>query len=169
MTGDPPLREAILQIIRTNPGIHFREIQRKSGAAIGQVEYHLYQLERSERVHYRIDGKVKRYFTSEGTGLKQRKIIYYLRNPVSRDLIYVALQKGGVDSNYVSRGRKSLQEKKKALILEMLEEGILRENEGEHFLYLLNDPGMVTDTLRKFRESFLDTLTENIISMLDRS
>ena len=169
MPGDPPLREAILQIIQANPGIHFREIQRKSGAAIGQVEYHLYQLERSERIHYRVDGKVKRYFTSEGTGLKQRKVIYYLRNPFSRELMYCALQKGGIDSKFVSRGRKSLQEKRKAIIQEMLDEGILRESNDESFLYYLNDPDLVTDTLRKFRESFLDTLTENIISMLERS
>ncbi len=169
MPGDPPLREAILQIIQTNPGIHFREIQRKSGAAIGQVEYHLYQLERSERIHYRIDGKVRRYFTSEGTGLKQRKIIYYLRNPVSRELIYTALQRGGIDSKFVARGRKSLQEKKMAIIKEMQQEGILMVSDTESFAYRLNDPGMVTETLRKFRESFLDTLTENIISMLDRS
>ncbi|MEM0157273.1 MAG: winged helix-turn-helix transcriptional regulator [Thermoplasmataceae archaeon] len=169
MPGDPPLRETILQIIQANPGIHFREIQRKSGAAIGQVEYHLYQLERSERIHYRIDGNVKRYFTSVGTGLKQRKLIYYLRNPVSRELIYAALQKGGIDRPCIDRGRKSLQEKKKNIIHDMLNEGILQECSSETFLYCLNDPEMVTETLNKFRESFLDTLTENIISMLDRS
>ncbi len=169
MTEDPPLRDAILQIIQANPGIHFREIQRKSGAAVGQVEYHLYQLEKSERIHYRMDGKVKRYFTTAGTGLKQRRIIYYLRNPVSRELIYTALQKGGIDRACTERGRRSLQEKKNGIIQEMLEEGILEECAGEDFIYCLNDPGMVTDTLNKFRESFLDTLTENIISMLDRS
>lgn len=170
MGEEPPLRDAILKVITANPGIHFREIQRRTGAAVGQVEYHLYQLEKMEKIHSREDGKIRRYFTTDGTGMKQRRIIYFLRNPVGRDIIYLMIQKGRVSENIILKGRKSLRSIKENIISDMLKEGIIKKtDEGGEVSYELSDQEMVKSTIMQFRESFLDTLTSNIISILDSS
>lgn len=170
MNEEVPLRDVILDVIRSNPGIHFREIQRRTGAAVGQVEYHLYQLEKLEKIHSREDGKTKRYFTSEGTGLLQRRIIFFLRNPAGRDMIFLLLQKGRVPEDSLVRGRKPVKERKMALLEDMIRENVLRLSvESETRYYELSDVSIVRQTLKTFRESFLDTLTSNIISILDSS
>ena len=168
MAETASLRDKILAVIRDNPGIHFREIQRRTGAAVGQTEYHLYQLERMEKIHIRGDGKMKRYFVVEGTGFMQRKIIYYLRNPISREIMYASLQHGRVPVSSLERGRKSLVEKKRKIIIELTLENVIerfREN-GEDYVGIV-DSSAVKEILVKFRQSFLDTLTANMLSMLE--
>ncbi len=170
MAEELSLRDVILDVIRSNPGIHFREIQRRTGAAVGQIEYHLYQLERLEKIHSREDGKIRRYFTSEGTGLIQRRVIFFLRNPAGREIILLLLQKGKLPEGSLTKGRKPVRERKFQLLDDMVRENVLRSSvESGIRYYELTDPSSIKQTLNAFRESFLDMLTSNIISILDSS
>jgi len=41
-------RKRLIALIRDQPGIHFRELHRQSGLAMGELEYHLGILEKME-------------------------------------------------------------------------------------------------------------------------
>lgn len=162
------LRDYIEKVISDNPGIHFREIQRKSGAAIGQLEYHLYQLEKMEKVSIKKDGKLKRYFLIEDTGFNDRKILYFLRNGVSRDIIMYLLENDSAKAESFMTGRRSRKEQTKEIIADMINQGILhtQSNGGEKIIFI-NEPDKVKAILKRFRESFLDSLSSNILSLLE--
>lgn len=168
MHGRGSLRDFIEEIISTNPGIHFREIQRKSGAAVGQVEYHLYQLEKLEKISIRKDGKLNRYFLLDSTGFNERKILYFLRNNFARDIIFYLLENEKAELSTFLTGRKSRQEKYRRLITDMLDQGVLHSGSRSSttFLYL-TDPEKTKEILNRFRGSFLDSLSNNILSLLD--
>ncbi|WP_075057464.1 winged helix-turn-helix transcriptional regulator [Thermogymnomonas acidicola] len=69
MRTDSSVREDISEAIRKNPGIHFRELQRMLGLAVGQLEYHLYRLEvEGGRIFSRQDGRYRRYFPGGDEG-----------------------------------------------------------------------------------------------------
>jgi predicted transcriptional regulator len=60
-------KEAIYHLIETNPGMYFREIQRKSGLLKGTFEYHMKNLEQEGRVNsIKNKGKVH-YFANNST------------------------------------------------------------------------------------------------------
>lgn len=162
------LRDFIEQIISENPGIHFREIQRKSGAAVGQVEYHIYQLERMEKISIKKDGKLKRYFLLDNTGFNDRKILYFLRNKFARDIIYYLLENESAELPMFLTGRKSRQQNIRQVISDMITQGVLHSESKSSTNYLfLTDPENTMLILKKFRESFLDTMGSNIMSMLE--
>ncbi len=168
MVEQGSLRDYIEQIISENPGIHFREIQRKSGAAVGQVEYHLYQLEKMEKISIRKDGKLKRYFLLDNTGFSERKIIYFLRNRYAKDVIFYLLEHDNVELSYFLTGRKGRQENMRQIISDMIEQEVLHSESRSSSSHLfLSDPDKTKLVLKRFRESFLDSMSTNIMSMLD--
>ena len=162
------LRDTIFQVIADNPGIHFREIQRKSGSAVGQLEYHIYQLEKQEKISIKQDGKLKRYFVVTGTGFSERKLIYYLRNGITREIVYDLLSGDSVLADRFVKGRRAKQAKIREAIAELIHEGIVesRVDHGNQILFL-RDPAAIKAILNRFRESFLDSLTSNVLSLLD--
>ncbi len=168
MHNQGSIRDLIEQIISENPGIHFREIQRKSGAAVGQVEYHLYQLERMEKISIKKDGKLKRYFLLNNTGFNDRKILYFLRNKFARNIIFYLLENESAELSLFLSGRKSKQENTRQVISDMINQGIIHSESKSITNYLfLTDPENTKLILKKFRESFLDSMSSNIMSMLD--
>lgn len=168
MPNQGSLRDFIEQIISENPGIHFREIQRKSGAAVGQVEYHIYQLEKMEKISIRKDGKLKRYFLLNNTGFNERKTIYFLRNKVARDIIFYLLENENAELSVFLSGRKSKQTNVRQVISDMIDQGVLHSESKSSSSYLfLADPDNTKLILKKFRESFLDSLSSNIMSLLE--
>ena len=168
MTERESLRNEIEKVISENPGIHFREIQRRSGAAIGQLEYHLYQLEKMDKISIKKDGKLKRYFLIEDTGFNERKLLYFLRNSISKDILFHLMENEYSPVDQFINGRRSRREKVQILIGEMVEQGILHlQPDGGRDIIFLNDPEKVKRVLKRFRESFLDSMSSNILSLLD--
>ena len=163
-----PAREKLLQIISENPGIHFREIQRISGMAVGQTEYHLYQLERTDRVVIREDGKTRRYFLTDQGNLKEKKIVLCLRNGYSAAVIHDLVKKNEVPLSQWEKGRKSRREKVMNTIKEMESDGIIamKIKDEETLIYLV-DRESIMKVLRKYRKGFVQTLEENLLSLLD--
>lgn len=168
MTEPTSTRESIFNLIENNPGIHFREIQRKSGLAVGQVEYHLYQLEKEQKIVTREDGKVKRYFCIRNSSYSERQLIFYLRSSNSREVLQKLAHNEMLPLQALTRVRKSKIEKRKIAIERMVKDGILEyvDIRGVENLRI-KDLSTVLEVARRYRESFLDTLSDNFISMLD--
>lgn len=160
-------RELILNTIEKNPGLHFRELQRRSGTATGQLEYHLYQLERDNRIVSKQDGKLKRFFSNEQGTSYERNLLFHMRNRDSAKLISTLLQKDRTLGELAGRSenrRKLLEEKIR--ILEHDE--IIQTFEDENNITLrIENRKKVLEILRNYRESFLDSMAINLLSLLE--
>lgn len=162
MTPNQDIREELLSTINENPGLHFRELQRRSGMATGQLEYHLYQLEREQRVFKRKDGKMIRYFSNESGNELERIIVYYLRNRVSREILLSCLStKGEIKGRQYEKWQK--REETREMIKRLSTDGIIKELGSA---IKLDDPPTVLRIMDKFRSSFLDTMASALISLL---
>ncbi len=168
MSERESLRTEIEKVISEHPGIHFREIQRRSGSAVGQLEYHLYQLEKMDKISIRKDGKLKRYFLIEDTGYNERRLLFFLRNNISRDVLYHLMENEYAPMDLFMTGRRSKREKTREIINDMADQGIIHlQTEQKKVVLFLNDSDKVKEALNRFRESFLDTMSSNILSLLD--
>jgi predicted transcriptional regulator len=148
-------------MIRDNPGIHFRAIQRESGLAIGQVEYHLYKLEKDEEITVRKDGKFKRYFPySTGESLK-KSLGFHLRNKTGRTIIFLLMNRGSVSEGKLKeRVGENWEESVKLL----MDENIVTKDGN---LYRLKDPEKIRDFIKRSRKSFLEELADSLIDLFD--
>lgn len=148
-------------MIRDNPGIHFRAIQRESGLAIGQVEYHLYKLEKDEEITVRKDGKFKRYFPySTGESLK-KSLGFHLRNKTGRMIIFLLMNRGSVSEGKLKeRVGENWEESVKLL----MDENLVTKDGN---LYRLKDPEKIRDFIKRSRKSFLEELADSLIDLFD--
>ncbi len=155
-------RELLLKLIRENPGLHFREIQRRTVSAVGKLDYNLYQLEREGLISSRRDGKVLRFFSSDQDSAQDRMLAFHLRNWQSRDLLIRAADSGdaGLRIPGNSKYRKNVER--------MAEDGILQVSDrGDTLIISVTDRDDLLKFLKKYGDSFIDSIASSIYRLLD--
>ncbi len=141
----PANRSIIKETIEQSPGITLREIQRKTGLAIGVIQYHLGRLETAEIEAFML-GRCKHFFLRQCQfSLKEKMWFSVLRNKNVRTILQflesktkVCIQKDIVNFTGISKVMVSYYVKK----LEQF--GIIRRRHhqlkiAEDYLYLIND------------------------------
>lgn len=157
-------RESIINTVKENPGLHFRELQRRTGLAVGQLEYHLYQLQKDSRITTRQDGKLVRYFSNESGNAEERNISYHMRGRVSREIIIDLLKKNGRTIN----DRNKNDEKFMRIIETMKKDGLIEKSDenGVTTIRLRNRQALLA-FLNKYRASFLDSLAYTMLDLFE--
>ncbi|MGC8505988.1 MAG: winged helix-turn-helix transcriptional regulator [Thermoplasmata archaeon] len=157
-------RESIINTVKNNPGLHFRELQRRTGLAVGQLEYHLYQLQKDSRITTRQDGKLVRYFSNESGNAEERSISYHLRGRLSRELIIDLLKKN--ERTLTERNKND--EKFMRIIETMKKDGLIEKSDdnGVTTIRLRNRQALLA-FLNKYRASFLDSLAYTMLDLFE--
>ncbi len=158
-------REILLDIIEKNPGLHFRELQRRSGLAIGQLEYHLYRMERDKTIVSRRDGRLLRYFSNVSGNIIERNLAFYLRSRNSRILIMELIR---------NKGKLTLlwnsDDKRRETLESMTADSIVScEDQGNKITVEFTDYKQIINFLVQNREKFLDSLASSLINLLDKN
>jgi len=87
-------RRKIYDYIFKNPGLHFREIQRKMNIPYGTLNYHIKYLVKQDLVSSKFENGYRRYFISEKLGRKEEEVLNLLRQEVPRYiLLYIMFHK----------------------------------------------------------------------------
>lgn len=167
MAGPEDVRQTILNTIEKNPGLHFREIQRRTYTATGQLEYHLYQLEKENRIIKREDGKLKRFFSNEQGTTFERTLLYHMRNRESARIISTLLQ-GEKHLNDLSGRSITKREAISERVKQLEHDEILQSFDSDSGIVLrVLEKEKIIAILKKFRESFLDSMAMNLLSLLE--
>jgi predicted transcriptional regulator len=87
-------RKRIFELINANPGIHFREIQRKLNMPLGLLSYHLDYLEKNKLIATRRDTYYTRFYPRREHDFdhQDKAIISFLRQEIPRGIIIFLLQ-----------------------------------------------------------------------------
>ncbi len=157
-------REKLIALLTRNPGLHFRAIQRETEMAVGQLEYHLYQLEKNGKISSKRDGRFKRYFVSESTSALEKKIAYHLRNKKSRDIIFRLLRTSHEEAEQLRKKVRLNQEEFDLTVKALIDDMILRSDGSE--VYIVS-PDSIKNAIKKVKTSFLNELAESLIDFLD--
>lgn len=160
------VRKKIYTVVKEFPGCHFREIERKIGLSTGSVSYHLDYLTKRGLIKEDKEGNNSRYFT-RGFKSENKKMMGLLRQEsVRKILIFLLTNNQGnheqiVDFVKLSSSTVSWHLKK------LENEHIIRFiKHGRKTCYdLLIDREEIISLLITHRESFLDTLVDNVVEM----
>ncbi len=156
-------KHKIYSIIVKFPGIHFREIQRKTGIATGSLSYNLEVLEKAKKITVERVGKKKVYFAENFT--KDEKEIFLALNSKNMRRILLLL----LTTNYMTHNeivqKMNLSPSTVSWYLKKLRELNLVKKEGNRYVLLKRNK--LKKIIKTYRESFVDSLIEEFVEMWD--
>ncbi len=158
-------RKRIFECIRGSPGLHFREIQRRTTLPIGVLEYHLNYLVDRSIVTLDKQENFSRYYPGGQLNSEKQRILSSLRQEIPRGIMLYLLRNPGathgeVLTNFtISGGTLSYHIKK------LVAKGVIRlEKVGRESRMTVLDPDKVSDLLIIYRRTFFDKLVDEFVA-----
>ncbi|MFO8051538.1 MAG: transcriptional regulator [Thermoplasmatota archaeon] len=155
-------RKSIFELIKSSPGIHFREISRRLDIPMGVVEYHINYLLKRDMIVARKEGRYKRYYAEGKVRSSDKKVLAFLRKEVPRSiLMYLMLNPGARHREL----KKELDIGGSTLsfhLKKMIKKEVVREerSDGGKGFYVV-DPESVSRSLLMYKKSFMDDLVDD--------
>jgi predicted transcriptional regulator len=85
----PSTRDDIFNVIKGDPGIHFRGLCRKLGKEIGVVQYHTRAMHKAGSINTIIDGHFKRFYTRDDKfSAVEKAVLASWHRPVEREMLH---------------------------------------------------------------------------------
>jgi predicted transcriptional regulator len=158
-------RKRIYECIRQSPGLHFREIQRRTGLPIGVLEYHLNYLVQRELLSLEKQENFSRYYPGGQVSSDKQRILSALRQEIPRGIILFLLRNPGAThgellSNFtISGGTLSYHVKK------LTTKGVVKVvKKGRESRMTVIDPDKVADLLIVYRRTFFDRFVDEFVA-----
>lgn len=162
-------RDRLYKAIEENPGLHFRELQRRSGMAVGSLQYHLQVLERHHLVRIEKTGKFSRFYSVRGPQLGDKQVLMsFLRKPTVRRIVLFLIEKKRAANDQISKKCELSPSTVSWHMNELLSKGIVgKRKRGRKIAYFISDPVGTAELLKGYRESFVDELVDNFVQVWD--
>ncbi|MGI6589877.1 MAG: winged helix-turn-helix transcriptional regulator [Candidatus Iainarchaeum sp.] len=161
-------RDKIYSIIVQNPGLHFREIQRRTNIATGALQYHLEYLKKKSLIREEKEGKFSRFY-SINSDVVDSKLMNLLRQDSVRKIVIFLMNRKRVTLQSISKG-VDLGVSTTSFHLQKLVNGgvVVQKHQGGKVFFSLKNKKSVLLMLLEYRESFLDSLVDNFIDTWEK-
>lgn len=159
------VRRRIYVTIQQNPGLHFREIQRRVGIATGALQYHLDYLVKKHLVRAEQDAKFLRYYLIREE-FTETTLMNLLRQESMRKIIVFLMQRRFANNATIS-GMVGLSPSTTSWHIEKLfEAGLIdKKKRGRKIYYNVKDKDRIANLLVNYRQSFLDEMVDNFVEV----
>ena len=157
-------RMRIYRLIRRNPGLHLRELQRRLDIPLSSLEHHVDYMIRKNILYREKDGRYTRYFSRQLT-YDERKLISALRHEKLREIVLLVLEEEKVKfqvlMEYLGLPSSTLSHYLKYLVDHDV---LARERVGYESVYSVND-----DRVEKVMVIYEPGLTDKLIDRVMRT
>ena len=158
-------RDKIYSIIVKNPGLHFREIQRRVDIATGALQYHLDYLKKKNLVKEEKSGKFVRFYTT-GEQVVDVKLMNLLRQDQVRNILLFLLNKRRANIKVISNSLEMSKSTAQFHLKKLVEDQIILETkEKNNTFYKIIKKEPIIEHLVVYKKSFLDELVERFASI----
>lgn len=169
------VRRKIYEIIEQSPGLHFREIQRRSTLAVGSLQYHLDYLQKHHIIRTQAEGKFVRYYAVRGVQVHTeadaaqhgQKTMAFLRHESTRKIILFLLKENRANNERIAQEINLSPSTTSWHLDKLVENGVLRrEREGRKTFFILIHPESARHLLVTFRQGFFDQAVDNFVDLV---
>jgi predicted transcriptional regulator len=159
-------RRKIYEVVKKYAGCHFREIQRKCNLSTGTVKYHLTYLVNHRLIKEEKDETNIRYFPKEFIS-ENKKLLGLLRQKKVREIILFILTNNNCNHEQIAEAVNVSPSTVSWHLKKLLENNIIGylKNGRKTSYNILIDKEEIIKLLITYRESFLDSLVDNVIEM----
>jgi predicted transcriptional regulator len=159
-------RRKIYEIIEENPGLHFRELERRTGIAIGSLQYHLEFLQKKHLIKTFRQGKFLRYYSVKESVVEEKAAMSFLRKPSARKIILFLFDKGKANNLDISKAVELSPSTTSWHLDQLVKEEVLgKEKRGRESLFFIVKPNEVAALLVEHKGSFVDELVDNFVEV----
>lgn len=153
-------RLRVLDHIRQNPGSHMRKLQRDLSMALGTLEYHLYQLERSGLLVIRQLGRYKCYYSND-MDRRDKDLLYYLRQEMPRRIALEAADQPGITFAELAARMPIRPSTLSFHLRKLIAAGVLvAESAGRGKAYRCVEPERVRKLILEYKPTFADDVVD---------
>jgi len=167
LNEEPLIRRRIYELIRKSPGIHFRELQRKLGVAVGNLQYHLDRLEELRLVKSVKEEGYKRYYvTSLRFTDDEKKIMSALRIQTEKLILIYLLTNPFASGKELSKALNLSPSTISWHVSKLVKLGIIEKVRNKDQITLrIRDSEKVEKMLITYRETLIDKLVEKFVEV----
>ncbi|MGD0645769.1 MAG: winged helix-turn-helix transcriptional regulator [Candidatus Bathyarchaeia archaeon] len=160
------IRQKLFTLISECPGIHFRDAQRRTESATGNLTYHLDCLVKAGLLTTVRDGKYLRYYACKERSIEEKVILALARRKTDRHILLLLLQNETNTNEELSKILSLSPSTISWHIKKLIETNILSvKAEGRKAFYSVNSPELVSGILIKYKESYVDKLLDRFVEM----
>ncbi len=159
------IRKKIYGLIKKNPGLHFRELQRRVGIATGALQYHLEYLQKKHLVKTERETKFLRYYLVRAD-FEETDLMALLRQESMRKIIVFLMQKRFATIPSISRDINLSPSTTSWHLDKLFEKKVVEKNRrGKKTFFKLIDKQKIATLLVNYRKSFLDVVVDNFVEI----
>lgn len=156
-------RRKIYDLIKRNPGLHFRELHRRLSIPLSSLEHHINYMIRKEVINKQRDGGYTRYFAGQLTK-EEQKLISALRHKKLREIVAIVLEKREVKYQDLKIHLELPSSTLSYYLKYLLDHDILRRQKiGYENVYLIKDR-KVSKVLIAYKPKLFDRLVDKAVS-----
>ena len=161
-------RDKIYSNIVKSPGLHFREIQRRTLIATGALQYHIEYLKKKSLIREEKEGKFSRFYALSSQ-VKNSKLMNLLRQDSVRKIVLFLMDRRKANLHSVSDGVSLGLSTTSFHLQKLVLSGVVLEKQlkGKVF-FSIKDKESVLIMLLEYKESFLDVLVDNFIDTWEK-
>jgi predicted transcriptional regulator len=158
-------RDRIYSMIIQNPGLHFREIQRRVDIATGALQYHIDYLKKKHLIYEEKEGKFSRFYAHQEQKINE-KLMNLLRQDQVRQIVLFLLTKRRATIKTIVKEMELSTSTTKFHLQKLLNTGIVleKESQGKTF-YSLKEREPIMELLIVYKKSFMDSLVDNFVEI----
>jgi predicted transcriptional regulator len=162
-------RDRIYSEIVKSPGLHFREIQRRTQIATGALQYHLDYLRKKNFIFEKKEGKFSRFYCSQDQGTVNSSLMNLLRQDQVRKIALILLQKRMLSFASLKKMTGMTSSTASFHLQKLIDAGVveLKTTRGKEF-YSIKNKEPLLEVLYSYKESFMDSLVDNFIDIWEK-
>ena len=159
-------RRKIYETVQKSPGCHFREIERRSGLATGSARYHLVYLAKRGLINEVKDAGNIRYFPKSIVS-GDKKLLGILRQKSMRDILLYILTHENCNHEHIVKAVPLSPSTVSWHVRKLQGQEIIAcSKRGRKAFYTVRiDKDEIKNLLITYKESFFDSLVNNIVEM----
>lgn len=160
-------RRLIFKHISSNPGTYLREMESALGLSVGDLQYHLGQLEKAGLINAHDDGKRKGYFAAAEVQYFDRPIISVIRMRTPRRIIIFLLLHPDSTFREILANFKFTKGALSFHMKRLVTAGIATKGRREsESCYRIAEPERIGKLLVTYQSSFADEVLDGIVDTL---
>jgi predicted transcriptional regulator len=153
-------RSKIYTIIKKNPGLHIRELQRIMGMPLASLQYHLIYMARRNVIVEEKSEHYTRYYTKP-LNSEDKKLLLVLRQKRLREIVMIILVSKKAKYRFIVQTLKMSPSTISFYLKYLLDNRIIERTKiGYENIYTLKDEDKIAKILIAYQSSFLDSLVD---------
>jgi len=160
-------RNKIYRSINRNPGLHFRELQRRTKIATGSLQYHVDFLQKRHIIRAEKKGKFVRYYSTRGVQLGENEpVMALLRQESLRKIVIFLLTKKRANNETIAAAVALSPSTVSWHMRQLQQSGLVEKRRaGRKTFFYIMEPEKAVSLLRGYRKSFLDDMVDGFVAM----